>query len=310
MVWGPAQIAADAARGAARLVPVRRRRGREVPAARHRRSASRLRRARCYVLNRTKLGLLIRAGVQDREMVEAWAIASAASSSACSSPARRSPAWAARSGASTSRASAPQIGSQVNVLVFIVIIIGGLGSTAGCFVGALLVGLMANYIGFLAPKVAMFSNIGLMVAVLLWRPQGLYPVVESMSARAAPSALRRPAAQPLARLPAGRDPHRAGAGAVRLSRRARRSTSPPRSSSSSSWRRASTCCSATPASSASRTRCSSASAPMASPSRPRASARAGRRSALGVARALALSLAALARRSACSACACARSSSP
>ena len=34
----------------------------------------------------------------------------------------------------------PQIGAQVNVLLFIVIIIGGLGSTLGCFVGALLVG--------------------------------------------------------------------------------------------------------------------------------------------------------------------------
>ena len=46
------------------------------------------------------------------------------------------------------------------MLIFIVIIIGGLGSTLGCFVGALLVGLMANYTGFLAPKVALFSNIG------------------------------------------------------------------------------------------------------------------------------------------------------
>ena len=43
-------------------------------------------------------------------------------------------------------------------------------------VAALAVGLMANYTGFLAPKVALFSNIGLMVAVLLWRPRGLYPV--------------------------------------------------------------------------------------------------------------------------------------
>ncbi|HLL19548.1 MAG TPA: branched-chain amino acid ABC transporter permease, partial [Rubrivivax sp.] len=48
--------------------------------------------------------------------------------------------------------------------------------TLGCFIGALLVGLLANYTGFLAPKVALFSNIGLMVAILLWRPQGLYPV--------------------------------------------------------------------------------------------------------------------------------------
>ena len=62
------------------------------------------------------------------------------------------------------------------MLLFIVIIIGGLGSTLGCLVGALLVGLVANYIGFVAPKLAMFSSIGLMVAVLIWRPQGLYPV--------------------------------------------------------------------------------------------------------------------------------------
>ena len=61
------------------------------------------------------------------------------------------------------------------MLIFIVIIIGGLGSVAGCFIGALLVGLMANYTGFLAPKVALVSNIVLMVAILLWRPRGLYP---------------------------------------------------------------------------------------------------------------------------------------
>ena len=69
-----------------------------------------------------------------------------------------------------------QIGAQVNVLIFIVIIIGGLGSTLGALIGALLVGLMANYSGFLAPKLALFSNIALMVAILLWRPQGLWPV--------------------------------------------------------------------------------------------------------------------------------------
>jgi predicted lipid-binding transport protein (Tim44 family) len=51
-----------------------------------------------------------------------------------------------------------------------------LGSTGGALIGALLVGLMANYTGFLVPKVALFSNIALMVAILLWRPQGVYPV--------------------------------------------------------------------------------------------------------------------------------------
>ena len=129
-----------------------------------------------FTLNRTKLGLLIRAGVQDREMVESLGYRI-----------RRlfvgvfvaGSALAGLGGALWGiyqQAVLPQIGSHVNVLIFIVIIIGGLGSTMGCLVGALLVGLMANYTGFLAPKVAMFSNIGLMVLVLLWRPQGLYPV--------------------------------------------------------------------------------------------------------------------------------------
>ena len=54
------------------------------------------------------------------------------------------------------------------------LIIGGLGSTTGALVGALLVGLMANYTGFLVPKMALFSNILLMMAILLWRPQGVY----------------------------------------------------------------------------------------------------------------------------------------
>jgi branched-chain amino acid transport system permease protein len=129
-----------------------------------------------YTLNRTKIGLLIRAGVQDREMVESlgyrirrlfvgvFAAGSAlAGLGGC--------LWGMNQ-----QIVVPQIGGQVNVLLFIVIIIGGLGSTLGCLFGALLVGLMTNYVGFLAPKLAMFSSIGLMVGVLLWRPQGLYPV--------------------------------------------------------------------------------------------------------------------------------------
>jgi branched-chain amino acid transport system permease protein len=132
--------------------------------------------ALAFTLNRTKLGLLIRAGVQDREMVESLGyrirrlfVGVFAAGSALAG--LGGVLWGLYQQNVT-----PQIGAQVNVLIFIVIIIGGLGSTLGCFVGALLVGLMANYTGFLAPKVALFSNIGLMVAVLLWRPQGLYPV--------------------------------------------------------------------------------------------------------------------------------------
>ena len=129
-----------------------------------------------FTLNRTKLGLLIRAGVQDREMVESLGyrirrlfVGVFVAGSALAG--LGGVLWGLHQ-----QNVIPQIGGQVNVLIFIVIIIGGLGSTLGCLVGALLVGLMTNYIGFAYPVLTSFSSIGLMVAVLLWRPQGLYPV--------------------------------------------------------------------------------------------------------------------------------------
>ena len=70
------------------------------------------------------------------------------------------------------------IGADMTILMFIVVIIGGLGSVSGCFVGAMLVGLTANYTGFLAPKLALGSSIALMVLILLWRPRGLLPVAK------------------------------------------------------------------------------------------------------------------------------------
>ncbi len=130
------------------------------------------------VLNRSKLGLLIRAGVENREMVEALGY-----------PIRRlfvavfvaGSALAGLGGALWAlyrETLTAAIGGEMIVLVFIVIIIGGLGSVGGCFLGAILVAQMANYTGYLAPKIALASNILLMVVILLWRPQGLYPVAK------------------------------------------------------------------------------------------------------------------------------------
>ena len=128
------------------------------------------------VLNRTRLGLLIRAGVENREMVESLGyrirrlfvgVFVAGSALAGLGGAM----WAMYQEALTAG-----MGMQVMVVIFIVVIIGGLGSVGGCFLGALLVGLVANYIGYVAPKLALGSNILLMVLVLLWRPRGLYPV--------------------------------------------------------------------------------------------------------------------------------------
>ncbi len=130
------------------------------------------------VLNRTKIGLLIRAGVENREMVEAlgyrikrlftgvFVVGSALAGLGGTM-------WALYRETLTA-----SIGGDVIVLVFIVIIIGGLGSVGGCFIGSILVAMMANYTGYIAPKIALASNILLMVAILLWRPQGLYPVAK------------------------------------------------------------------------------------------------------------------------------------
>jgi len=132
--------------------------------------------AMILILNRTKIGLLIRAGVENKEMVEAMGyrirrlfvgVFVAGSALAGLGGAL----WGMYQEQVT-----VHIGANMMVLIFIVIIIGGLGSVGGCFAGALLVGLVANYIGYLSPKIALGSNILLMVIVLLWRPQGLYPV--------------------------------------------------------------------------------------------------------------------------------------
>jgi branched-chain amino acid transport system permease protein len=126
------------------------------------------------VLNRTKIGLLIRAGVENGEMVESLGyrirrlfVAVFAAGSALAG--LGGVMWGLYKETLTA-----SMGGEITVMIFIVIIIGGLGSIGGCFIGALLMALVANYAGFLAPKLALVSNIILMIAILLWRPAGLY----------------------------------------------------------------------------------------------------------------------------------------
>ena len=130
-----------------------------------------------WCLQRTRFGVWVRAATQDREMLGALGINprhlfTSVFALGCALAGLGGVMWGLYQ-----QNVVPQMGAQVNVLIFIVIIIGGLGSTGGALIGALLVGLMANYTGFLAPKLALFSNIALMAGILLWRPQGVYPVV-------------------------------------------------------------------------------------------------------------------------------------
>jgi branched-chain amino acid transport system permease protein len=131
------------------------------------------------VLRRTKIGLIVRAGVENGEMVQALGyrlrlvfvgvfIAGSALAGL------GGVMWGLYQEVITAG-----MGEEMMILVFIVVIIGGLGSVEGAFIGALLVGLMQNYVAFLEPKLALVSNIGLMTVILMWRPQGMLPVVKA-----------------------------------------------------------------------------------------------------------------------------------
>lgn len=128
------------------------------------------------MLGRTRIGLLIRAGVENREMVEALG-----------HRIRRLFVAVFVAGAALAGLGGTMwgfyreqftvaIGAEVLVQILIVVIIGGLGSVTGCFAAALLIALSTNYVSFLAPDFALVSNILVMMAVLLWRPRGLYPL--------------------------------------------------------------------------------------------------------------------------------------
>lgn len=132
-----------------------------------------------WVLRGTKIGLIVRAGVENGEMVQALGyrlklvfvgvfIAGSALAGL------GGVMWALYQEVITAH-----MGNHAMILIFIVVIIGGLGSVEGCFIGALLVGLMQNYIAFLEPKAALISNIALMVTILMWRPMGMIPVVKA-----------------------------------------------------------------------------------------------------------------------------------
>lgn len=128
------------------------------------------------LLARTRVGLLIRAGVENRAMVEALGyrirnvfIAVFVGGSALAG--LGGVMWGFYREQFT-----VAIGAEVLVQMLIIVIIGGLGSVTGCFAGAILIALSTNYVSFLMPDLALVSNILVMMLVLLWRPQGLYPV--------------------------------------------------------------------------------------------------------------------------------------
>lgn len=131
-----------------------------------------------YLLQRTRLGLMIRAGVGNRELVEARGI-----------PIRRiftivfvlGAALAAFAGALAGPyygSVTPEMGINMQLNAFIIVVLGGLGSLQGSLVGSLLIGVATAVVSYFAPSLSVLVNVLLMTAILLARPQGLFGEVE------------------------------------------------------------------------------------------------------------------------------------
>mgnify|MGYP001040626996 FL=1 len=130
------------------------------------------------LLNRSRLGLLIRAGVENRKMVDALGFRIDRLFIGVFMLGSALAAMGGAMWAGYETLISPALGAEMMTIVFIVVIIAGLGSIRGTLPCALMVGLVGNYVGFLAPKMALASNMILMMAILMWRPSGLAPAVK------------------------------------------------------------------------------------------------------------------------------------
>jgi len=125
------------------------------------------------VLSRTRLGMRIRAGASNREMVQSlgvdvkllYRVMFAAGV-----------ALAVLAGMLAAPVSSvyPGMGNQVLIICFVVVVIGGIGSVRGALAAALLVGIVDTFGKVLFPQAAGVLVYVLMALVLLWKPAGLF----------------------------------------------------------------------------------------------------------------------------------------
>ncbi len=127
------------------------------------------------VLGRTRAGAMIRAGVDDREMVSAMGINIKRLFTAVFILGTMLAGLAGVLGASLLTLY-PGADSEILTFALVVVIVGGLGSLKGAVAGSLVVGLLDNYGKAYFPELAYFSLFAPMVLILLWRPQGLFGV--------------------------------------------------------------------------------------------------------------------------------------
>ena len=126
-----------------------------------------------YMLTRTAFGRIIRAAADNREMAEALGVDmrgvytrvfTLGTALGTLGGALVIPATAAMS----------EMGIELIVEAFAVVVIGGLGSMRGAMVGALVVGVLRSVAISVYPEIEMLLIYLIVIAVLLLRPRGLF----------------------------------------------------------------------------------------------------------------------------------------
>jgi len=125
------------------------------------------------LIQKTRLGMIIRAGSVNREMVQSLGFDIAVIYRVVFALGVALAAFAGMIAAPVASVF-PGMGNQVLIISFVVVVIGGIGSIKGAFVGALLIGLADTFGQVYAPDIAGMTVYMLMAAVLLWRPAGLF----------------------------------------------------------------------------------------------------------------------------------------
>jgi branched-chain amino acid transport system permease protein len=128
-----------------------------------------------FVITRTRLGMRVRAGASNREMVRAMGIDVRLLYRVVFAIGVAIAALAGMIAAPVSSVY-PGMGGQVLIICFVIVVIGGIGSIRGALVAALLVGVVDTFGKVLFPQAAGLLVYLLMAAVLLWKPEGLFRV--------------------------------------------------------------------------------------------------------------------------------------
>jgi len=127
-----------------------------------------------YILTRTKIGLIVRAGVMNKEMVQALGINIKRIFLFVFMTGAALAAVAGVLMAPYSGAIYAELGMEYAILAFIVVVIGGMGSFQGSLFAAILVGLAGSFMAYYVPYLSLAVNMIIMAVVLIFRPQGLF----------------------------------------------------------------------------------------------------------------------------------------